>query len=105
MASPSFSRSSLFHVDPLVTAVGKHVVLTEPLIPSMSDVKVCFLSPWGPSDIIMAGMPYFLKAFVCQKSAPLQRAILSLSDMDFMIAEILSFMFLPSNQKSNFKSG
>ena len=56
--------------EPKAEAVGKHVAGRLPATARWSPSPGCVRNPWGPSDIMIAGIPSRSIARVCQKSAP-----------------------------------
>ena len=90
MASPSAAYSSRFQEAPAVTAVGKQVAGRDLFTPSISPSPFWQRRPWGPSAIIMAGTPHCGSSFVCQKSAPVQKAIFSRRDISEKIFSVFN---------------
>ena len=101
MAFPSASKREGSHPAPLATAVGKQVAGSDSLTPSISPVFFWQRTPWGPSLIVTAGMPYCSIALLCQKSAPLHRVIFSFRDIFCKISAIrFSIIHSPLPQRS-----
>jgi hypothetical protein len=69
------SISSGSNEQALAEAVGKQVAGTLSLRPMWSAFPACFLSPWGPSVIIISGRPNRAFPSMCQKSFPCSSAV------------------------------
>ncbi len=65
MARPMAESSSTSQLLALVAAVGKQVAGTLSPRPMLSPVISCLRRPWGPSDIMIAGIPSLGMGAVC----------------------------------------
>ena len=57
---------SLFQLFPIVDEAGKQVEISLSLIPKLSALVFCTLSPCGPSDIVILGISSLSIALLCQ---------------------------------------